>query len=112
MPACKMLHARYVGSDKRLLGGTWQRIKPPSRFATVVPTVCDNRKARFVNMWDMSHIFVFSCFRHTRLDVIYKQGIILHTPSGLFLGTVPVSKFAAGTATTCADTASAASGKG
>ena len=26
MPACKMPHARYVGSDKRSLGGTWQRI--------------------------------------------------------------------------------------
>ena len=63
MPACKMLHARYVGSDKRSLGGTWQRIKPPSRFATVVPTICDNRKARFVNMWDMSHIFVFFLFQ-------------------------------------------------
>lgn len=39
-----MPHARYVGSDKRSLGGTWQRIKPPSRNATVASTFIYTRQ--------------------------------------------------------------------
>ena len=78
-----MLHARYVGSDKRSLGGTWQRIKPPSRFATVVPTICDNRKARFVNMWDMSHIFVFSA-SDTPILMLYINKVSFYIPHPVF----------------------------
>lgn len=59
----------------------------------------------------MSHIFVFFLFQ-THPDVIYKQGITLHAPSGPLLSTVPVGKFATGTATTYTDTASAASDEG
>lgn len=107
-----MLHARYVGSDKRSLGGTWQKNKTTVAICDSGSNGLRQPKSTFCkNVGHVSHI-CFSCFRHTRLDVIYKQGIILHAPSGLLLGTVPVGKFAAGTATTCADTASAASGKG
>lgn len=59
----------------------------------------------------VSHICFFLFQTHPP-DVIYKQGITLHAPSGLLLSTVPVGKFATGTATTYTDTASAASGEG
>ena len=82
-------------------------------------TICDSgsndlRQLKSTSCKYVGHVshVCFFLFQTPHLDVIYKQGITLHAPSGLLLSTVPVGKFATGTATTYADTASAASGEG
>lgn len=52
------------------------------------------------------------CFLACTYDVVWKHISTLYSPTCLFLRAIPVGKLAGGTATTCADTASAASGNG
>lgn len=57
----KMPHIRYVGSG---YSGHWEVLdkeyKLPSRFVTVVPTICDNQENATSKKWDVvSHFYLF-----------------------------------------------------
>ena len=55
----KMPHIRYVGSG---YSGHWEVLdkeyKPPSRFVTVVPTICDNQENATSKKWDVVSHFL------------------------------------------------------